>query len=213
MDVKDILSIQVHPTKEEAEKGYEKETEIGIELTAYNRNFKDDNHKPELMVAISEFWLLHGFLEGSKLRKVLLCIPEFAHLISVFDLKGYVGLYKEVMEETPERTNEILSPLLNRLKKDFDEGQLDKTSPDYWAVKAYYSFSLSGDIDKGIYSIYFFNIVRIFPGEAIFQEAGLPHAYLEGQIMELMANSDNVLRGGLTPKYVDVPQVIESCKI
>jgi mannose-6-phosphate isomerase len=64
-------------------------------------------------------------------------------------------------------------------------------------------------IDKGIYSIYFFNIVNLSIGEAIFQDAGVPHAYLEVQNMELMANSDNVLRGGLTPKYVDVPELMK----
>ena len=66
-----------------------------------------------------------------------------------------------------------------------------------------------GDIDRGVFSIYFFNIVKANPGEAIFQGAGIPHAYLEGQNVELMANSDNVLRGGLTPKHIDVPELLK----
>ncbi len=65
------------------------------------------------------------------------------------------------------------------------------------------------DIDRGIYSIYFFNIVKANEGEGVFQGAGLPHAYLEGQNVELMANSDNVLRGGLTPKHIDVPELMK----
>ena len=65
------------------------------------------------------------------------------------------------------------------------------------------------DLDRGIYSIYFFNIVKANEGEGVFQGAGLPHAYLEGQNVELMANSDNVLRGGLTPKHVDVPELMK----
>jgi mannose-6-phosphate isomerase len=65
------------------------------------------------------------------------------------------------------------------------------------------------NIDRGIFSIYFFNIVKCNKGEAVFQGAGIPHAYLEGQNVELMANSDNVLRGGLTPKHVDVPELMK----
>jgi mannose-6-phosphate isomerase len=64
-------------------------------------------------------------------------------------------------------------------------------------------------LDRGIFSIYFFNIVQVQPGEAVFQDAGIPHAYLEGQNVELMANSDNVLRGGLTPKHIDVPELLK----
>ena len=66
-----------------------------------------------------------------------------------------------------------------------------------------------GKIDRGIFSIYFFNLLNLHPGEAIFQDAGLPHAYLEGQNVEIMANSDNVLRGGLTPKHVDVAELLK----
>ena len=65
------------------------------------------------------------------------------------------------------------------------------------------------DIDRGVFSIYFFNIVQVKPGEGVFQGAGVPHAYLEGQNIELMANSDNVLRGGLTPKHIDVPELLK----
>jgi len=67
----------------------------------------------------------------------------------------------------------------------------------------------TSDVDKGIFSIYFFNIVQVKEGEAVFQGAGVPHAYLEGQNVELMATSDNVLRGGLTPKHVDVPELLK----
>jgi mannose-6-phosphate isomerase len=65
------------------------------------------------------------------------------------------------------------------------------------------------NIDRGIFSIYFFNIVKAEKGEAVFQSAGVPHAYLEGQNVELMANSDNVLRGGLTPKHIDVTELMK----
>lgn len=209
LDVHEMLSIQVHPTKSEAEKGFIKENELGIALNAPNRNYKDNNHKPEIMVALSEFWLLHGFLIEEKLSDVLVNTPELNHLKDVFEEKGYKGLYKLVMEESSVRTNEVLKPLIDRILPSYHSGELDKSTPDYWAAKAYQTFCNKGDLDKGIYSIYFFNIVKAMPGEAVFQDAGIPHAYLQGQNMELMANSDNVLRGGLTPKHVDVSELLK----
>ncbi|WP_341215738.1 mannose-6-phosphate isomerase, class I [uncultured Wocania sp.] len=209
LDVNDMLSIQVHPTKIEAEKGFKRENELGIPLTASHRNYKDDNHKPEIMVALSEFWLLHGFLSKDKLNERLNETPEFVNLLPVFKTEGYLGLYKKVMEQSTEETNRILTPLVNRIMPLYSEGKLDKLSPDYWAAKVVDTAPDKNILDKGIYSIYFFNIVKANKGEAIFQDAGIPHAYLEGQNMELMANSDNVLRGGLTPKHVDVPELLK----
>lgn len=209
LDVKEMLSIQVHPTKVEAEKGFLRENAEGIPLTAPQRNYKDDNHKPEIMVALSEFWLLHGFLPKPKLEKVLQTIPEFSSLVSVFQEGGYHGLYKTVMEQTAEETNAMLASLVDRILPLYKEGKLEKSSPDYWAAKAVDSAGETDVLDKGIFSIYFFNVVKANKGEAVFQDAGIPHAYLEGQNMELMANSDNVLRGGLTPKHVDVPELLK----
>lgn len=209
LDVNDMLSIQVHPSKIEAEKGFKFENEQGIPLTAKNRNYKDDNHKPEIMVALSEFWLLHGFLPKDKLVKVLNEIPEFNHLLNIFVEKGYFGLYKQVMEQTNEESNKILQPLVDRLLPLYKAGDLDRTNPGYWAAKVLGYAEDTTVLDKGIYSIYFFNIVKANKGEAVFQDAGIPHAYLEGQNIELMANSDNVLRGGLTPKHVDVPELLK----
>jgi mannose-6-phosphate isomerase len=209
LDVNEMLSIQVHPSKKEAEKGFKLENNLGIPLTAKNRNYKDDNHKPEIMVALSEFWLLHGFLPKEKLIKVLKTIPEFNLLLPTFEEKGYFGLYKQVMELTNEESNKILQPIVDRVLPLYKAGELDRTNPGYWAAKTIDSTNNTSILDKGIYSIYFFNIVMANKGEAVFQDAGIPHAYLEGQNMELMANSDNVLRGGLTPKHVDVPELLK----
>ncbi len=209
LDVKNMLSIQVHPTKAEAEKGFELENVKDIPLDAPNRNYRDANHKPEIMVAISEFWLLHGFLPKDELTKRLSETPEFDELLSVFSAEGYYGLYKQVMEQTPEECNRILQPLIDRIMPSYRKAEFDKSNPDYWAAMAFEQFCGKGNLDKGIYSIYFFNIVMLNKGEGIFQDAGVPHAYLEGQNIELMANSDNVLRGGLTPKYIDVPELLK----
>ena len=209
VDVKDMLSIQVHPSKKEAEKGYKLENEMGIPTQASHRNYKDDNHKPEIMVALSEFWLLHGFLPKEQLTERLEGIPEFHGLISVFKKEGYRGLYKKVMEQSQEESDQILFPLINRIMPLYKAGSLKKPDPDYWAAKVFDESEDKNTLDKGIFSIYFFNLVQAKKGEAIFQDAGIPHAYLEGQNMELMANSDNVLRAGLTPKHVDVPELLK----
>ncbi|MVT11224.1 mannose-6-phosphate isomerase, class I [Chitinophaga tropicalis] len=210
LDVKDMLSIQVHPTKAEAEKGFARENEAGIPLNASHRNYKDANHKPEIMVALSEFWLLHGFLPEDKLKEVLKTVPEFASLAPVFEKEGYFGLYKTVMEMPQEEVNTFLRPLAERVLPAYQAGTLKKADPAFWTGRA-----IANDpeglnrLDRGIFSIYFFNILEVHPGEAVFQDAGIPHAYLEGQNVELMANSDNVLRGGLTPKHIDVPELLK----
>ncbi len=207
LDVAEALSIQVHPTKVEAEKGYKEENAMGVPLSAPNRNFKDNNHKPEIMVALSEFWLLHGFLEPKKLIKILENTPELESLSPLFLEEGYFGLYKYVMQLSDAESADLLRPLKDRILPLFRDGKLSKSQPDYWAAKAFDSDESA--FDKGIFSIYFFNLIQLKKGEAIFQDAGLPHAYLEGQNIELMANSDNVLRGGLTPKHVDVPALLK----
>ena len=87
-----------------------------------------------------------------------------------------------------------------------------RSQADYWAAKGSLTFSQPGKTDRGIFSVYLFNLVELHRGEAIFQDAGVPHAYLEGQNIEIMASSDNVLRGGLTNKHIDVPQLLKHVK-
>ncbi|MCF6405883.1 mannose-6-phosphate isomerase, class I [Chitinophaga filiformis] len=210
LDVKDMLSIQVHPTKAEAEKGFARENEAGIPLNAPHRNYKDANHKPEIMVALSEFWLLHGFLPEDKLRKVLQNVKEFASLAPIFEKEGYYGLYKAVMEMPQSEVNAMLRPLAEVVSEAYKAGRLAKSDPAFWAGRAIVNDPQGlENLDRGIFSIYFFNIMEVHPGQAVFQDAGIPHAYLEGQNVELMANSDNVLRGGLTPKHIDVPELLK----
>lgn len=210
LDVKDMLSIQVHPTKVEAEKGFARENELGVPLTAPNRNYKDDNHKPEIMVALTDFWLLHGFRPEEEIITLLDEVPEFHALKTYFGEGNYQRLYQYVMALSQEEVNEVLRPLVERLIPAYEAGKLEKANPDFWAAQAAIHNSLeAGHYDRGIFSIYFFNLVNVSPGKGIFQGAGIPHAYLEGVNMELMANSDNVLRGGLTPKHIDVPELLK----
>ncbi|MEX6691210.1 mannose-6-phosphate isomerase, class I [Danxiaibacter flavus] len=210
LDVHEMLSIQVHPTKEEAEKGFAAEETVGVPLNAPNRNYKDKNHKPEVMVALSEFWLLHGFKPKDELMITLKTIAEFAELEELFLEKSYKGLYQHVMELPQDKVDEILRPLVEKELKRKASGDLSKDEPGWWVCKLFDGKEDSiSSIDRGVFSIYFFNIVKAEQGEAVFQGAGIPHAYLEGQNVELMANSDNVLRGGLTPKHVDVPELLK----
>jgi len=209
LDVHEMLSIQVHPTKEEAIKGFEEEEAKGIPVGAATRNYKDKNHKPEVMVALSEFWLLHGFLQQESLKKVLQSVPEFEKFVSLFKNDDYKKLYQHVMEMSQNEVNALLTPLVHRELQRKKDNELTKDQPGWWVTKLFEHQTSVENIDRGIFSVYFFNIVKANPGEAIFQGAGIPHAYLEGQNVELMANSDNVLRGGLTPKHIDVPELLK----
>lgn len=212
LDVKDMLSIQVHPSKADAVKDFADENTKGIALSSSQRNYKDDNHKPELMVAMGDFWLLHGFKPEKQMKQVLTNIPELRSLLPVFEQSGYKGLYKKVMELPQEEVNAQLQPLLDRIVPLYKEGKLKRSQEDYWAAKGSLTFSQPGKTDRGIFSVYLFNLVELHRGEAIFQDAGVPHAYLEGRNIEIMASSDNVLRGGLTNKHIDVNELLKHVK-
>jgi mannose-6-phosphate isomerase len=212
LDVKDMLSIQVHPTKAEAEIDFARENAAGIPLDSPQRNYKDANHKPELMVALGEFWLLHGFKPEQQLLRTLQTIPELNYLEEYFVQKGYAGLYRYIMEMPPQEVDVVLTPLVERIIELYKQGKLDKKQEDFWAARAAIHFSNNGHIDRGIFSVYLFNLVHLQTGQDIFQDAGVPHAYLEGQNVEIMASSDNVLRGGLTSKHIDVPELLRHTK-
>ena len=198
-----------HPTKAAAQQEFNRENQEGISLTSPTRNYKDDNHKPELMVALSPFWLLHGFKKEKELGETLTAVEEFSSLVPIWEKGGNEALYTYVMNLSQEQTDRLLLPLLNRVSSSYQRGQLPKSSPDYWAARAGEMYCQKGRTDKGIFSVYFFNLVHVNPGEGVFQDAGIPHAYLEGQNVEIMANSDNVLRGGLTTKHVDVAELMK----
>ena len=209
LDVASMLSIQVHPNKSDAAIGFEKEEKAGISLTASNRNYKDKNHKPEVMVALSDFWLLHGFLAPALMQKRLNEFQPFKGLVNAFANDDYKNLYQHFMQLETVDSDAILIPLLEEAVASVKNGSVDKMHPHWWANKYYQGVLPSDHVDKGIFSIYILNIVYIPKNHGIFQGAGLLHAYLEGQNIELMANSDNVLRGGLTPKHVDMNELMQ----
>ena len=209
LDVCDMLSIQVHPSKENAVIGFKAEEAKGISIDAANRNYKDENHKPEVMVALSDFWLLHGFLAPAILEERLNSYSYLKPLVNEFKGGDYQHLYSYFMQLPMAASDAIFKPLLEEAAEAVARGTVTKKDPHYWANKYYADGIPSKNIDKGIFSIYILNIVNIPKYQGIFQGAGILHAYLEGQNIELMANSDNVLRGGLTPKHVDVRELIQ----
>jgi mannose-6-phosphate isomerase len=219
LDVASMLSIQVHPTKEQAAAGFARENAAGIDLGAAERNYKDENHKPEVAVALTDFWMLHGFRPLDQIAEGLRKVPELRSIMPDFSVRlARAGdatqarrdllcdLYCAVMTMPQERVDLLLNALVERLAT---RAPSDHDVPDYWAARAVEKFpAVGGHRDRGIFSIYLLNLVHLRPGQGTFQPAGTLHAYLEGVTVELMANSDNVLRGGLTQKHVDVPELL-----
>ena len=196
------LSLQVHPDLEQAREGYEDEERRGIPIDAGHRNYKDANHKPELICALTEFDGLCGFREPLRAAELLAALD-------VDSLKPYVDLLHAHPEEAALR--EVLTAVLGA-----DPEEMAHTVTEAAAACA----RLGGDHapyadlahhypgDPGVIAAMLLNHVRLQPGEALFLGAGIPHAYLNGLGVEIMANSDNVLRCGLTPKHVDVPELL-----
>ncbi|AEC16785.1 phosphomannose isomerase type I [Gallibacterium anatis UMN179] len=210
LDVVKPLSIQLHPTKKEAEQGFARENAQGIDLKDPKRSYKDDNHKPEMMIALSDFWLLHGFKSKSAILKTLYARPSLMVLAEKLEQQSLKDFYAEVMQSSQTQLAQWLLPIIQHNQVAYRNNELTLDNPDYWLLYALEAMAISVDkLDAGLLSFYLLNIVCLKKGEGIFQDAGIPHAYLRGQNIELMASSDNVIRGGLTPKYVDIPELLK----
>lgn len=214
LDVRKPLSIQVHPDKAQAEAGFAREEAAKIPKNL--RNYVDDNHKPESMIALSDFWLLHGFAPLATIEERLQVRPSLAPLLAMLQKNGLEEAYRWALHAAPEELQEMLAPLL---KEDPNPcGPVDAAraaDPDYWLNRTVGALKLRPEaLDPGLLCFYLFNIVALKPGEGIFQAARLPHAYLYGQNVELMAASNNVLRAGLTRKHVDKEELLRivDCK-
>ncbi|MYV95225.1 mannose-6-phosphate isomerase, class I [Streptomyces sp. SID1034] len=197
------LSLQVHPDLAQAKEGYDAEERAGVPLDAPYRNYKDANHKPELICALTPFEGLCGFRTPQ----------EAAHTLAALEvdsLKPYVDLLRAHPVEAALR--EVLTAVLTA-----DRGEMAATVTEAAAAcerlggaqyTAYASLAHHYPGDPGVLAAMLLNHVQLQPGEALFLGAGVPHAYLGGMGVEIMANSDNVLRCGLTPKHVDVPELL-----
>lgn len=219
LDARRMLSIQVHPSEEQAREGFERENAMGIPIHAPHRNYRDRHAKPEVHAVLGDFWMLHGFRPLEEIAAWISATPEARSLMPDFPARVRAAggdrrarslllreLYTHVMHLPQERVDELLDSLLERIRQGAEP---TKDSPEFWALRAASEFPLPGGRrDRGIFSIFLLNLVRLRRGQGTFQPAGVLHAYLEGATVELMANSDNVLRGGLTPKHVDVAELL-----
>ncbi|MGA4849239.1 mannose-6-phosphate isomerase, class I [Streptomyces sp. G5(2025)] len=196
------LSLQVHPDLAQAKEGYEDEESRGVPLDAPHRNYKDANHKPELICALTPFDGLCGFRAPAETADLL-------EALGVDSLKPYVDLLRAHPEDAALR--EVLTAVLTADPEQMAETVTEVTAAAQrlggpYAPYAGIAHHYPGD--PGVIAAMLLNHVRLQPGEALFLGAGVPHAYLEGLGVEIMANSDNVLRCGLTPKHVDVPELL-----
>ncbi|QEH45375.1 mannose-6-phosphate isomerase, class I [Aggregatibacter actinomycetemcomitans] len=209
LDVANPLSIQLHPTKKQAEIGFAQENAAAVALKDPKRTYKDDNHKPEMMIALSDFWLLHGFKAKDKILDTLRQRPPLANLATKLESQNVSDFYADLMLAKQDQLAQWLLPIIDAQQNAFEQNQLSPQDPDYWVLYTLHAMNISRDkLDAGLMCFYLFNIVNLHVGEGIFQAAGIPHAYLRGQNIELMACSDNVIRGGLTPKHVDIEQLL-----
>lgn len=203
------LSIQAHPTREQAASGFAAENERGVPIGARHRNYPDTNHKPELICALTPFEALCGFRHAS----------DSADFVRVLVDHGATSL-ADVPEQllAPDGLREVVTWLLRMPDPDVS-ALLDPLLPAAAAVAGSgvrwsHDASLTGRLaalypnDPGIAVALLMNVVRLEPGQALFLSAGRIHAYLEGAGVELMASSDNVLRSGLTSKNVDVDELL-----
>ncbi|MGQ0645157.1 MAG: mannose-6-phosphate isomerase, class I [Elusimicrobiota bacterium] len=206
------LSIQAHPSKRRAEEGFARENAAGIPLDDPRRNYKDDNHKPELIAALTEFRALRGFRPLDDIARTWDSVPELKEIMPGFrpSRESLAELCALCMEDlAQERVDDVLGRLTARLAAEDVRRPFGPDSPERWVLRADKEFSRDRK-DRGIFFIYLLNLISLPPGGALYLDAGEPHAYLEGSGVEIMANSDNVLRGGLTSKRVDVKEFLAS---
>ncbi len=198
------LSIQAHPDKKLAKILHAEDPE----------NYPDENHKPEIAIALDNLKALVGFRPVKEIIDIIEKYPALKNSIPLdllSKLKNLEGRKKELLKELYLRVMKFDSGELREIITALREQILntnEKTIEEEEFIKQYEVYG----IDVGLLSILIFNIIELNSGESIYTEAGVPHAYLRGNIIECMANSDNVVRAGLTPKFKDVDTLVEMLK-
>jgi len=199
------LSLQAHPDTKQAKEGFDRENRMGIPIDAPNRNYRDANHKPECICALTDFWAMNGFRKADEILLLLkkICpensVPEIAILDGYRVENRLKEFFTSFLTMEPSRKTALINEALPLA---------DEHADDHPAFKWIGKLAEEYPADTGIISPLFLNLVKLTSGQAMFLSAGKLHAYLSGVGVELMANSDNVLRGGLTPKHVDVRELI-----
>lgn len=201
------LSIQAHPNQQQAREGFSRENSYGIPLDDPRRNYKDPNHKPELICALTAFTALCGFrpyheiIEGIRFAALEKELPQVRDFVQAPSETTWKSCFAAILRFSPSLTKEVIE----RVKS--DQEALTKTwlkDAVSWVLKLAELYPG----DAGALAPLYLNLLRLQPLQALYLEAGIPHAYLEGAGIEVMANSDNVLRGGLTPKHIDPTELV-----
>jgi len=203
------LSLQAHPNMDQAREGFAHDNEAAIPLGAPHRNYKDASHKPELICALGPFEALSGFRAANRTLRLFgeLGVENLAAGVALLDRepdeRGTKALFSWLMATEAEPRARLVEATLSACQLHIEKRGAFRAECD-WALRL--GAAYPGDI--GIVIALLLNLVVLQEGQAIYLPAGNLHAYLHGVGVEIMANSDNVLRGGLTPKHVDVPELL-----
>lgn len=198
------LSIQVHPDKASSERGFEAENAAGIALTDPVRNFKDPNHKPELVYALTPYRAMNGFREFSEIVALLegVKLPALQAEIDAFIQKQDSAALQALFHQSLSIQGDARTETLAALKAVAAQRQSQVAYAEVLRLAECYPD------DMGLFAPLLLNVITLQPGEAMFLYAKTPHAYLQGVGLEAMASSDNVLRAGLTPKHMDLEALV-----
>jgi len=209
------LSIQAHPDLTQAHAGFERESHQGIAIGDARRNYRDSNHKPELLVALTDFYALRGFRPLHEIARTLSTTPELRALSRSWGAgkQRLADLYRDLMRMPQPDINAILDPMLARLEAEQIGAAFEREDWRFWLLHADRLFSQPGRRDRGLLSFLLLNLIHLRPGQGLYLPAGELHSYLQGAGLELMANSNNVLRGGLTPKHIDVDELLNVVRV
>ncbi|BDX33843.1 mannose-6-phosphate isomerase, class I [Mycobacterium antarcticum] len=204
------LSLQAHPSAEQAVEGFAREDRLGIPVSAPTRNYRDRSHKPELLVALTSFEALAGFRPVARSVDLLqaLQVTELDPFINLLagqdDADGLRALFTTWITAPQANLDALVPAVLDGAINYLRSGATEFTQEAKTTLQL-------GELypgDAGVLAAMLLNRITLAPGEGIYLPAGNLHAYLHGMGFEIMANSDNVLRGGLTPKHVDVPELL-----
>jgi len=207
------LSIQVHPSKEEAEIGFAKEDCLGIDRKHPKRNYRDPNHKPELVYALTSYQAMNGFRSFSEIVSLFsriteqISIPQVHALVTQFEnnltASGLETFFVGILSLTGSDKLQAIDGLLTFAHECVESGEV----VEEFSLVLELANTYPGDI--GLFSPLILNVLTLQPGETMYLDARTPHAYLKGTGLEVMANSDNVLRAGLTSKHIDVEELAQ----
>lgn len=201
------LSLQVHPSAEQATAGFSRETALGIPLSSPQRNYKDDNHKSEIILALTPLTTICGFRDPAETVSLLTLfnIPLLDRIIA--DLRT-TGNYRVLCSYLLELPQHQIVTLLEDMKE--KAAVLARSGPTLTrqACTLFLELTEFYPTDIGTLAPLYLHILILQPGDAVYLPTGILHTYIKGTGIELMSNSDNVLRGGLTSKHIDIPEFL-----